>query len=131
MRYPKEWKVVDSKKEGSLWIVPSAIVHPSREFGSSILVRYTFDELVAKNKEKGLSLDEWMNSFALGRNVRGVPHKVDIGNLEAYGLDATNQESDVYIMDEEKRVYLLSTYARNNQDFQILYQILSTFRFTE
>lgn len=128
VRYPNDWKVKDSKEKGSLSISSSALPGKSNSY---FLILYTFDETVAKNKERGLSLDDWMKSFAIGRNVRGTPHKMTIGNLEFYGLDATNQESDIYIMDKEKRVYLMSTYAIRSQDMQTLYQILSSFRFVE
>lgn len=128
VRYPNDWKVKDSKEKGSIVISSSDVANSVNSF---FLIQYAFDESVAKNKERGMSLDEWMKSFAVGRNVRGTPHKMTIGNLEFYGLDATNQESDIYVMDQEKRIYLLSTYAGTNQDMQTLYQILSTFRFVK
>lgn len=132
VEHPQVWKVVDLEKEGALQIylpIPSNSFTP-KGIGSSIVIDYKFDEFT-NNREKGLTLEEWVNSSEGRKIIKGVPQKIPIGNLEGYGVDITNQKSDIYIMDKEKRVYYISTNSYNNQDIKTLYKILSTFRFVK
>ena len=119
-KFPKDWKVELLAKGIEL---------------KSLLSDSKLTILEARN-EKGLSLDEWFRKISIvgGRptiNALAVP--ITLNGYRAYKLDSglqpPNPSFEVFIADNQRRIFVLSAYSANLTDSTILNTILLTFRF--
>lgn len=130
IKYPLDWKVENT--------IPAVI---NIEKGKSFLM------IASNNNFSGLSLEEWLKTsqgfagdFPLGAPINGT-EKIYVNGIEAYGhVGSQNTEAcnacalnpfSIYVANAKKMIFFISASTGQKSDNNILYQMLSTFKFID
>jgi hypothetical protein len=132
VQYPENLQVSMGSAEGKRFIAKGDV---NVALPESYLVVIDYEKSNIDSNQDGLSFEQWMNKTFIGRSApRGSGQRAILAGREAYRTEGQSGESsfiDVYVMNDNLKIFSLSANAETKDELEIFDQILSTFRFVD